>query len=78
MAAAFQSTPFNGGEGQLSEIFDAINEKVSVDHNNAEFQDIQSAVNEMLERIVTRVNGRGIFQISKIVPAGSMAEKTSI
>ena len=71
-------TCFLDAEGQLSEHFDAINEKVSDDHNNAEFQDIQSAVNEMLERIVTRVNGRGIFQISKIVPAGSMAEKTSI
>ena len=41
-------------------------------------QDIQTAMDTMLERIRIRVNSRGIFKIARIVRAGSMKEKTSL
>ena len=41
-------------------------------------KDIQTAMKTMLERIQTRVNSRGIFNIASVVPAGSMREQTSL
>ena len=35
-------------------------------------------MNTMLERIRTRVNRRGIFNIASVVPSGSMCERTSL
>ena len=49
---------------------------LQVDLTNKEIQDIQAAVYTMLERIKARVDNRGIFQIARIVPGGSLAEKT--
>ena len=43
-----------------------------------EIQDIQSAVSEMIERIKTGINERGIFSISRTEICGSMAEKTAM
>ena len=40
--------------------------------------DIQAAVYNMLDRIQAAVNQRGIFNIARVQPCGSMAEKTSI
>ena len=50
---------------------------MSIDYNNQEIQDIQTAVHTMLDRVVTRVNKRGLFNISRIHPCGSMAEQTA-
>ena len=63
---------------KLNTLFEEIVTKVSIDYNNQEIQDIQTAVHTMLRRVVTRVNERGIFTISCIQPCGSMAEKTAI
>ena len=43
-----------------------------------EIQDIQVAVSEMIERIKTGINERGIFSISRTEVCGSMAEKTAM
>ena len=59
-------------------LFKFISSKASVDYNNREMQDIQAAVCAMLSRISTRINERGIFNISGIQPCGSQAEKSSV
>ena len=63
---------------KLNEFFDNVVKQVCIDYNNQEMQDIQTAVNTMLQRIVNRANKRGMFSISRIQSAGSLAEKTSI
>ena len=63
---------------KLNALFEEIVTKASVDYNKQEIQDIQTAVHKMLHRIVTRVNGRCVFNISRIEPCGSMAEQTSV
>ena len=63
---------------KLEEFFKHIIANASVDYTNPEIQDIQTAMDTMLERIKTRVNSRGIFKIVRIVRAGSMEEKTSL
>ena len=63
---------------RLGEFFQYIISNAPVDYTNQEIQDIQNAVSIMLERIRTRVNRRGIFNIARIVPNGSAAEKTSV
>ena len=63
---------------KLEEFFQHITSKAPVDFTNREIKDIQNAVDEMLDRIRTRVNSRGIFDIARIVPSGSAVEKTSI
>ena len=63
---------------KLEEFFHQITSKAPVDYTNQEIKDIQYAVSIMLERIRTRVNRRGIFNIARIVPVGSGAEKTSL
>ena len=62
----------------LNSIFREIATKVGIDFNNPEFQDIRSALSEMMERIKTRINERGVFHISRLEPCGSMAEKTAM
>ena len=62
---------------KLDTIFEEVLTKESIDYNDKEIRDIQSAVNTMLNRIVTRVNKRGLFKITRIQPCGSMAEQTS-
>ena len=63
---------------KLNKLLDEVVTKVSIDYGNQEIRDIQTAVHTMLERIVTRVNERGTFKISRIVPCGSMVEQTAV
>ena len=62
----------------LNNFFEEILKTSSVDYSCSEIEDIQSAVLEMLERIVVKINERGLFNISMIVPCGSMAEKAAL
>ena len=62
---------------RLNELLEDVNTKASIDYNNPEIQDIKQAVCRMLKRIKDRVNERGVFEISRIEPCGSMAEKTA-
>ena len=59
-------------------ILEEVNTRASIDHGNQEIRDIQTALHTVLERIVTRVNERRIFKISRIVPCGSMVERTTV
>ena len=63
---------------RLNTFFDVIVNNVGLDYRNAEVQDIQSAVLEMLNRTVKTLSERGIFNISRIQSVGGMAEKTSL
>ena len=63
---------------ELDELFHHITSSATVDYTNQEIKDIQNAVSIMLERIRTRINIRGIFNIDRIVPSGSMAEQISL
>ena len=63
---------------KLKELFQHILSNAPIDFTSKEIQDIQKAVNTMLDRIKTRVNRRCIFSIARIIPGGSMAEKTSV
>ena len=62
---------------KLNQIFEEISSKFSIDYSNQEIQDIQTAVHTMLKRVVTRINKRRLFKISRIQPCGSMAEQTA-
>ena len=50
----------------------------SRNYSKQEILDIKAAVHTMLERVVARVNERGLFKISRIEPCGSMAEQTAV
>ena len=63
---------------KLNDFCDAIDNNVAVDYDKQEVQDIQKAVFEMLTRIQDGVNKRGLFKVSRILPVGSMAEKTAL
>ena len=63
---------------KLNGLFEEIITKACIDYSKQEIQDIQKAVRTMLERVVTRVNKRGIFKIARIEPCGSMTEQTSV
>ena len=52
--------------------------KSSVDYSCNEIEDIQTAVLELMERIVSKINERGLFYISRIEPCGSMVEKAAL
>ena len=62
----------------LHRFFEDILKKSSVDYSCNEIEDIQTAVLEMLERIAVKINERGLFNISRIEPCGSMAEKAAL
>ena len=62
----------------LNKLLDKVVTKVSIDYGNQEIRDIQTAVHIMLDRVVTRVNERGMFKISRIEPCGSMRECTAV
>ena len=62
----------------LNKLLDEIVTKASIDYGNQEIRDIQTAVHTVLERVVTRVNERGIIKISRIEPCGSMRERTAV
>ena len=64
--------------GLLNSFFEDILKKSSVDYSCNEIEDIQSAVLEMMERIAVKINERGLFNISRIEPCGSMAEKAAL
>ena len=63
---------------KLEAIFQHIISNAAVDFTSPEIQDIQDAIHALFERIRTRVNNRGVFKITRVVPTGSMAEKTAI
>ena len=63
---------------RLEELFQHIVTNAAVDFDNQELKDIQAALNIMLERIMIQVNKQGFFKIARIVPGGSMVEKTSL
>ena len=60
---------------KLTEFFDKIITHGSIDFSSQEIQDIQRAVHKIMERVVDRVNKRGIFHVARIEPGGSMVEK---
>ena len=64
--------------GLLNSFFEDILKKSSVDYSCNEIEDIQTAVLELLERIAVKINERGVFNISRIEPCGSMAEKAAL
>ena len=63
---------------KLNKLLDKVVTKVSIDYGNQEIRDIQTALHTVLDRVVTRVNKRGMFKISCIVPCGSMVERTAV
>ena len=63
---------------KLDELFQDLLRKASIDYSSSEICDIQAAVTTLLERVVAKVNERGIFKIRRIHQCGSMAEKTSL
>ena len=65
-------------ESKLNELLEEVYTNASIDYLNQEILDIKAAVYIMLERIVTRVNEREMFKISRIQPCGSMAEQTAV
>ena len=62
---------------KLESFFQHIILNAPLDYTSQEIEDIQYAIHEMLERIMTRVNNRGVLNITRIVPTGSMSEKTA-
>ena len=62
---------------KLNQLLDKVVTRASIDYGNQEIRDIQTAVHIMLDRVVTRVNERGMFKISRIEPCGSMRECTA-
>ena len=48
------------------------------EQNRQEVSDIKAAVHMMLDRIITRVNKKGMFKISRVEPCGSMTEQTAV
>ena len=81
-SSRYESNPFNNLNNTektlLNSYFSEIAENASVDFDSPEFLDIYNAVKIMLERLVGRINDRGLFTVSHIQPIGSMAEKSSI
>ena len=63
---------------KLDELFEDLLRRASIDYSNREIRDMQAAVHTMLERMVAKVNERGIFKVSRIHPCGSMTEQTSL
>ena len=70
--------PSRRQKNKLNGILDELVTKARVDFSNPEIQDIQSAVSEMIERIKTGINERGLFSIYRTEVCGSMAEKTAM
>ena len=65
-------------KNKLNNLLEEVNTKVSIDYSNQEIRDVQAAVYIMLERVVERVNKRGMFKICRIEPCGSTVEQTSV
>ena len=63
---------------KLNKLLDEVVTRASIGHGIQEIRDIQTAVHTVLEKVVTRVNKRGRFKISRIVPCGSMVERTTV
>ena len=63
---------------ELNDMYNKLLDDISIDFNNQEIIDIQTAVHRMVERVMARVNDRGIFNVGRIQPAGSMADKTAL
>ena len=58
--------------------YEDIVNNISLDFNNKEIKDIVSAVRELVQRYVEHIDERGIFKITRILPCGSMEEKSSL
>ena len=65
-------------KNKLNSILEELVTKAGVDFSCPEIQDIQSAISEMIERIKTVINERGVFSISRTEVCGSIAEKTAM
>ena len=65
-------------ETKLNVLLEEVNTKASINYRNQKLLDIQTNVRTMLERVVTKINNRGIFKISRIQPCGSMTERTAV
>ena len=65
-------------EKKLNSILEELVTKYGVDFSCPEIKDIKSAVSEMIERIKTGINKRGLFSISRTELCGSMAEETAM
>lgn len=63
---------------KLNILLEELAAKVAINYNDDEFKDIQAAMHTILERVVARVNERGVFSICRIQLCGSMAEKTAV
>ena len=63
---------------KLEELYGYIISNAPIDFTLQEINDIQNAVQNMLERIRMRVNERGVFKIGRTLSSGSMHEKTSL
>ena len=70
--------PSRSQENKLNSILEELVTKAGVDFSCPEIQDIKSAVSEMIERIKTGINKRGLFSISRTELCGSMAEETAM
>ena len=70
--------PHPGQKQRLMDAYNRLIEEVSVDVTNQEIKDIQTATNAMLQRVVDRVNARGVFSVARIIPTGSMMDKTAL
>ena len=55
---------------KLNVLFEEVLAKASIDYSNQEMQDIKTAVRTILQKVVARVNRRGIFNISQIQQYG--------
>ena len=65
-------------KAKLNELLDEIHTETSIDNSIQEMQEIKTAVRTMIHRIVTRVNKRGYFKISRVELCGSMREETAV
>ena len=67
-----------GPKERFNDCCEVIANNVAVNYDNKEIQDIQEAMLEMLTWIENGVNKRDMFKVSRILPAGSMADRTSL
>lgn len=55
-----------GHKNKLNMLLEEAVTQASIDYSNKEIQDIQTAIHTILKRVVTRLNDRGIFKVSRI------------
>ena len=70
--------PHPNQKERLMDAYNRLIEEVSVDFTIQEIKDMQTATNTMLQQVVDRVNARGVFSVARIIPTGSMVDKTAL